>query len=176
MIASTGPENLVDGAVPTVEGASIAVISYKLPTRQTRQETLSLSNDLTEIPRVIVAFESFCSRHGIAEAAVQGVNVALDEILTNVVSYAFQDGAAHEICVELDAHEQRLVINVKDDGRPFDPLKTATPDLSGKIEDRAVGGLGIHFVRSIMDDVRYRRVDGWNVISLEKATTLGTQK
>jgi anti-sigma regulatory factor (Ser/Thr protein kinase) len=171
MIASTDPKSLIDGAASTVNHAAIAVISYKMPTRQARHETLSLSNDLSEIPQVIVAFEEFCSRQGIAEGAVQGVNVALDEILTNVVSYAFKDGAAHEICVDLQADDQRLTIDVKDDGRPFNPLKAAAPELSGGIDHRVVGGLGVHFVRSILDEVRYRRVDGWNVLTLEKATT-----
>jgi anti-sigma regulatory factor (Ser/Thr protein kinase) len=164
------PQSLIHAARATIGDATIAIVSYKLPTRRSRHETLSLSNDLTDIPRVIVAFEEFCARQAIAETAIHGVNVALDEVLTNVISYAFDDGGAHEIYIELQANDQRLVVEIKDNGRPFNPLQTAAPELSGSIEDRAVGGLGIHFVRSILDDVGYRRVDGWNVMTLEKAT------
>lgn len=168
--ADGDPQSLVHQAATAAGAAAVVLISYKRPTRAAQHETLSLANDLADIPRVIVAFEEFCSRQGIAPTAVEGINVALDEVLTNVVSYAFEDGAAHEIYVELQAKDQRLVIDVKDDGRPFDPLQAAPAALSDDIDDRPIGGLGIHFVRSIMDDVRYRRVDGWNIMTLEKAT------
>lgn len=169
------PQHLIQNAGTALGNAAIAVISYKLPTRLSQHETISLSNDLADIPRVIVAFEQFCARQGIAESTVQGVNVALDEILTNVVSYAFEDSTAHEIYVELKANGQRLVVDVKDDGRPFDPLQAPAPELAGGIDDRIVGGLGIHFVRSILDDVSYRRVGGWNIMTLEKTTAAEPQ-
>jgi anti-sigma regulatory factor (Ser/Thr protein kinase) len=165
------PQALARDAAASADQAAVVLLSYKLPTRRAQHETLSLANDLADIPRVIVAFEEFCGRHGIAETAVAGINVALDEVLTNVVSYAFEDGAAHEIYVELQAQDRRLVIDVKDDGRPFDPLQALAPALSDDIEDRPIGGLGIHFVRSIVDDVRYRRADGWNIMTLEKTIT-----
>jgi anti-sigma regulatory factor (Ser/Thr protein kinase) len=94
-------------------------------------------------------------------------------VLTNVVNYAYRDGAAHEIHVDLDASSGRLVIEVKDDGRPFNPLTISEPDVSADIEERTVGGLGIHFVRLIVDDLSYRRINGWNVLRLEKKTTDG---
>ena len=163
------PQDLVRDALANAAQASVILLSYKLPTRRGRHETLRLANDLADIPRVMVAFEEFCNRQGIADAAVPGVNVALDEVLTNVVSYAFEDGAAHEIYIELEAQDQRLIIDVKDDGRPFDPLSAAGPELSDDIDERPIGGLGIHFVRSILDKVSYRRSDGWNVMTMEKA-------
>lgn len=153
----------------TIGSAALVLLSFADSKRPVGQEALSVSNDLGDIPRVVLAFEEFCSRHGLEDAITQGANIALDEILTNVVKYAFTDGEPHEIYVELRAQKDKLIIQVKDDGTPFDPMQVSAPELSDDIVDRQVGGLGIYLTRRIMDGVRYRRVRGWNVTTLEKA-------
>lgn len=94
------------------------------------------------------------------------VNLALEELVLNVMNYGHDDGL-HEIDIKLVSEENSLTIEIVDDGRPFDPLNDAPiPDVNAELEDRTIGGLGIHFVRKMMDDVRYRREEGKNHLTL----------
>ena len=83
-------------------------------------------------------------------------------MLTNAISYAFADGRRHEIEVRIEIRGGRLTATVSDDGVPFDPLSQPPPDIHAPVEDRKVGGLGIHLLRSLVHDVQYRRADGRN--------------
>ncbi len=87
-----------------------------------------------------------------------------------MISYAFRDGARHIIDVEISFAGNCLSIEIRDDGSPFDPLKIPPPDLTSELAEREVGGLGIHFVRTVADEVGYRREEGWNILRLVKRT------
>lgn len=163
-----GLDRMVRPAVERAGSGSVAALLYKSHARAARSSTFVVPNDPGTIPDVLAQFEAFCARHAIAEDDVQGLDVAIDEILSNVVAYAFKDGNAHEIFVTTTAEAQRLVIEISDDGAPFDPLSLPPPDLSDDIESRQVGGLGMHFVRCLLDDVGYQRLNGWNVLTLQK--------
>src|SRR4029077_18861751 len=84
-------------------------------------------------------------------------SLALDETLTNAVSYAFSEGGRHSIAVRIEHRDGYLTAIVSDDGAPFDPLSQAAPDVHAPIEQRKIGGLGIHLVRTLMETVEYRR-------------------
>lgn len=128
-----------------------------------------LKNDLTEIPRLAGLIEAFGDRHGLPDAVVFNLNLCLDELITNIVSYGYDDDASHVIAVKLTFAGERLVVEVTDDGRPFDPLsEVAPPDLDSDLDQREAGGLGVHFVRTLMDDVRYRRDGAFNRLTLSK--------
>ncbi|MGL4463042.1 MAG: ATP-binding protein [Planctomycetia bacterium] len=92
--------------------------------------------------------------------------LALDEVFTNIVHYAYCDADDHVVVVGVERLADRVVVTVEDDGRPFDPLRHPAPDLGRPLEERPIGGLGIHFMRSVMDRVTYRRRDGRNVLRL----------
>ncbi|MEO5373215.1 MAG: ATP-binding protein [Alphaproteobacteria bacterium] len=128
----------------------------------------ALRNELAEIPRLLEAVEDFCAREGVPPAMVFSVTLALDEIVTNVVSYGFDDGDAHVIRVSLSLGDGLLTTEVEDDGRPFDPLQRPDPDVSANLDDRTVGGLGIFLVKRMMDDVRYVRAEGRNHLVMVK--------
>src|SRR5690606_12668811 len=120
------------------------------------------------IPGLLREVEDFLQRH--APGEMPGVDVALDELLTNTISYGFADGRLHEILVELAFEDGVLTVELRDDGIPFDPLDIPTPDLSDDLDGRGIGGLGMHFVREVMDEITYRRANGWNVLTLTKRT------
>ena len=106
---------------------------------------------------------------GLGGKLVFTLNLALDELVTNVVSYGYDEPAGdRDITVALAVGDGRLTATLEDDGRPFDPLAKAPPDIDSSLEDRRIGGLGVHFVRTMMDDVQYRRVDGRNRLTLVK--------
>lgn len=130
---------------------------------------LRLANDLAEIPRLAEAVEAFFEEHGLPPKLAFNFNLALDELLTNVISYAFEPGTAHEIAVRLAVAGGQVTAELEDDGPAFDPLTQApAPVLDGDLDDRPVGGLGIHFVKTMMDSVRYERRDGRNRLTLSK--------
>ena len=96
------------------------------------------------------------------------MNLALDEVVTNVIRYAHDDGRQHPIVVRLALEQGVLTAQVEDDGRAFNPLDAPVPDIGAGIDDRPIGGLGIHLVRSVMTSVEYRREDGRNVLTMKK--------
>ncbi len=133
------------------------------------QGTIVLPNQLTELEHVAREVEAFGEAHGIAAELIFKVTVALDEILTNVISYAYPQGGEHVITVRLAVQAAELVIEVEDDGRPFNPLTVAPPDLEQLPEQRPIGGLGVHLVRKMMDRLEYRREQNKNFLVMIKA-------
>jgi len=129
---------------------------------------LRLSNHLPELDRLAEAVEAFGERHDFPRKMIYQIRLVLDELLTNVISYGFSDDKNHEIVVEIRLADSRLLFRIEDDAAPFDPLRADTPDLTSTVEDRAIGGLGIHLVRKLMDIVRYEHRDGKNRLFLEK--------
>ena len=129
--------------------------------------SLELKNDLAELSRLVETIEAFGADHGLPPDAVMQLNVALEEIVTNIIEYGF-DGGGHTIRIQFSMRGERLTVTVADDGRAFDPLARADPDVAAALEDRPIGGLGIHLVKTMMDDVEYARVDGHNVLTLIK--------
>src|SRR4051794_9450263 len=116
---------------------------------------IELKNDLAELERLAAALAEFGNRHALPARLVSELNLALEEIITNIISYGFEDSAAHTIRIELQLTDRLLTTRVEDDGRPFDPLDAGEPDVSAALEDRPVGGLGILLVRKLMDHVVY---------------------
>ena len=127
---------------------------------------LKVETKQDELDRVSTAIEDFGLEADWPLDLVFKVNLALEEIVINVMNYGHDDGL-HEIEISLIADENALTIEIVDDGRPFDPLNDAPkPNVNTELEDRNIGGLGIHLVRKMMDDVRYRREKGKNHMTL----------
>ena len=101
----------------------------------------------------------------------------MEEIVTNIVKYAHGDDRPHEIAVSISLVAGQAVLCIEDDGRPFNPLAAPPPDTEGPIQQRPVGGLGIHLVREMSESIGYRRIEGKNrlevQISLQEARGQG---
>lgn len=162
-----GLGGLVEPVLSEAGGGCIAALLFHGPSPADDRATFVLANDAAAIPVFLRDVENFLSARGILDLTI-GVDVVLDELLTNTISYAFADGRMHEIVATLALDGADLVMELRDDGTPFDPLDIPEPDLAASIEDRKLGGLGMHFVRTVMDDVAYRRCGGWNVLTLRK--------
>lgn len=133
------------------------------------QLQIVVRNELAELERVSHEVEAFGAAHGFAHKVIFQLNLALDEILTNVISYAFTDGAAHDIVLRLAVSAGEITVEVEDDGQAFNPLDVAPPALDAPLVERSVGGLGLHLVRQVVDRLAYRREEGKNVLVLKKA-------
>ena len=130
--------------------------------------SVTLVNDRSEVERLSRLVETFGEVEGLPPDSIFNVNLGLDEVITNIIRYAHDDGRQHPIVVRL-AHEPGvLTAEVEDDGRAFNPLEAPIPDLNASIDERPIGGLGIHLVRSMMNSVEYRREDGRNVFIMRK--------
>ncbi len=105
------------------------------------------------------------SEGNIAEACFPKIELLVEEVLTNVFNYAYTDGRGEaELACGLEG--DMLCLQVADHGSPFNPLESAPPNLSDDIDERTVGGLGIFFVREMVDDIAYERREGRNVLTL----------
>lgn len=131
-----------------------------------------IRNRREEFARIVDAVDRFAAEHHLAPDIVGDIQVALDEVLTNIVDYGYTDDAEHEIRVCLRRDEDVLEATVEDDGVPFNPLESAEPDTRAPLHERRIGGIGLHFVRNLMIEVSYKRVGGYNRLVLRK--TLGT--
>ena len=127
--------------------------------------TVVLGNDRGDIPQVAGAVERLMARTGVGRRAGYAVSLAVDELLTNVVSYGYLEGAPGRIEVAVVVGESQVTLTLVDDGRPHDPFSTPPPPLTEQLETRPVGGLGIHLVREVMDEVRYRREGDRNIVT-----------
>lgn len=125
------------------------------------------------VARVNAAFAEFADAHGVPIAVRRSLQVVLDDLLTNTVTYGFKGRAGGEVSVEAELHPDRVSVTLTDDGRPFDPFAVAAPDTTLSIELRRIGGLGIHLVRKMMDEISYERRGDHNVVVLVKRLTGG---
>jgi len=129
----------------------------------------TMTNQLTAIPDLQMAFEQYITQWERARPLMPTINMALDDLLNNVVQYAFpNDPGEHRIEVEGEVRDGYVVLTITDDGIPFNPLMVAPPDLSLLLHEREIGGLGIHLVRSMFDVVTYYRAVGHNVLTVKK--------
>lgn len=129
---------------------------------------LVLKNDLAELATLATELEAFGERERISPEAIQQLNIALDELVTNTINYAFDEGGEHAISIDLECGENSVVATVTDDGRPFDPFAVEEPDIDLPLEERQVGGLGVFLVRKLMDEFTYARDEGRNRVWLRK--------
>jgi anti-sigma regulatory factor (Ser/Thr protein kinase) len=129
---------------------------------------MQIANDMSELARVAASVESFAAHHNLSNGVVVALNVSLDEILNNIISYAYEDAGHHDIMVRLELRHETIEVVVEDDGKPFDPLAVSTPRPRS---ETAVGGVGLHFVRNLMDQLEYAHRDGINRLRLVKKLT-----
>jgi len=128
-----------------------------------------LPNQMTAIPTLQTAFEHYVKQWERVKPLIPTLNMALDEVLSNVIQYAFpNDPAEHYIEVEGEVRDEWVVLTIKDDGIPFNPLTVEPPDLSRPLHECEIGGLGIHLVKSMFDDMCYHRTVRHNVLTIKK--------
>jgi anti-sigma regulatory factor (Ser/Thr protein kinase) len=129
---------------------------------------MTIGADRREIARVNAAFAEFADAHALPASVRRSMHVVLDELLSNTIGYGFAGRENGEVTVEAVLRTDRLCVTLTDDGRPFDPLGMAAPDTALPVEQRRIGGLGIHLVRRMMDEVSYHRRADRNVVILSK--------
>jgi anti-sigma regulatory factor (Ser/Thr protein kinase) len=131
--------------------------------------TVELRNDLHEVKRLHETVAAFMAEHRLDQEMLFAFDLALEEVVVNVIHYAYEDASAHTIQVRLRCEPDAIVAEVEDDGRPYDPLQRSRPaDLDRPLHERRVGGLGVHCVRELMDGLDYQRDGGRNRFVMKK--------
>ncbi|MCP4370097.1 MAG: ATP-binding protein [Deltaproteobacteria bacterium] len=133
--------------------------------------SIKLKNRLDELDKIKAAVSEISASTDCTRRDSKEINLILEEIFTNVVNYGFDDDKEHDINLSLSCDECILLIRIEDDGKPFDFTATADPDTKCPVENRCIGGLGIHFVKHFMDDCKYYRNKGKNIVVLKKDMT-----
>jgi len=154
------------GGAPQSDDITALTLKYLLTAGETTSETIivELKNNLREIERLARIADDFERRHQLSAETSHNVKVALDEILTNIISYAYDDTREHIIVIRLSLDQEKLTVEVEDDGRPFNPLNVPEPDTKELLEERPIGGLGIYLVRKLIDELEYRRQNDRNIL------------
>jgi anti-anti-sigma factor len=137
----------------------------------TRSVDLRIHNDLAEIGMVRDALDNLGRELGISTRVVTQLQVAADEVLSNVVKYSWDDQERHQFLVRITARPNRLDLEIFDDGRRFDPT---SPNLAAGSRSPRLGGLGIRLIKKLVDQFTYERIDGRNHTTLSKTCEVGT--
>jgi serine/threonine-protein kinase RsbW len=137
---------------------------------------MTIGPDRGGVARVTAAFAEFAAAHALPAHVRRSVGVALDELLNNTVAYGFAGRERGEVTIEVELRTDRVSVTLTDDGRAFDPFGVAAPaapDQVLPVEERPLGGLGLHLVRRMMDEISYDRRADRNVVVLAKRLASG---
>jgi anti-sigma regulatory factor (Ser/Thr protein kinase) len=129
---------------------------------------ITIVNRRAEFARVTSLVDQLGVEHRLPREVIADVCIALDEILTNITDYAYIDDAEHEIHIRFEVLDNVLEAVIEDGGASFNPLAIPVPDVGTPLRARRVGGVGIHFVRNLMDEVAYDRIGDRNRLVLRK--------
>ena len=129
---------------------------------------LLLLNRPSDIPLLHEQLDALALEAGIAPEILHKIQLAVEEYLTNVFKYAFEEPSDHPVKVRLRLDNSELSLEFEDEGRPFNLLEHPAPDLTLPPDQRPIGGLGIHMIRQSMDRVEYRRVGAKNIVAMSK--------
>ena len=159
------------GEAPQSDDITVLALLYFGTTKKMGEELeIKLNNKVSELERFNQTLTEFGQHHGLAPRLVHDLNLALEEILTNIISYGYTDNREHEIKVRLSVQPGEVKAEVEDDGQPFNPLEAPEPNTAKSLEERTIGGLGIHLVRKLMDSLEYKRQGERNLLTMKKKT------
>ena len=134
-----------------------------------RDYCFELKSKLSELKTLCSHLEDCGDMMELPKKCLFEINLGLDELFTNIISHGFEDGSEHQIKFTLAKDEETLVVQVEDDGKPFNPLDVEGPKVCRDLDSVHIGGLGIHLIKNMMDDIDYQRTEGKNRLILKKS-------
>jgi len=135
---------------------------------QSHKYSFELKSDLSKLETLCQHLNKFGQITGLSEACITDINICLDELFTNTISYGFEDDLERIIRFTINLDNKVLTLNIEDEGIPFNPLEKKDPEIPADLIDVRIGGLGIHIVRKLMDDISYKREQGKNKLTMKK--------
>ncbi|MBS0286053.1 MAG: ATP-binding protein [Proteobacteria bacterium] len=130
--------------------------------------TLHFANSAEEAPRIARRVEYYLHDRQISDSIINKLLLCVDELITNIIAHAYNDDQEHAVLLECRILDGKIELELRDDGVPFDPTKQNRPNTKLGVDDRDIGGLGIHLVMTLMDKVEYTREGDYNVLKVTK--------
>lgn len=132
------------------------------------EKSIILANELSEISKLSEFIEEIGNQFALTPDVIFNLNLVLEEAVVNIISYAYPKEDHEKIYLSARMNEDSIILVLTDTGKEFDPTTAPETDVTLAADDREIGGLGIFLIRQIMNEVRYERIDGKNVLTLEK--------
>ena len=132
------------------------------------EKSIVLANEISEICKLNDFIEDIGQEFDIAPDVLFNINLVLEEAIVNIINYAYRKENHEFIYLSACMHEGAIVLVLTDTGKAFDPTAAPDADISLSADERQIGGLGIFLIRQIMNEVKYERIDGKNILTLEK--------
>ena len=132
------------------------------------EKSIILTNDISEVSKLNEFVEEIGNEFSLSPEVIFNVNLVLEEAVVNVINYAYPKEKHESIYLSARLHEGSIVLVLTDTGMEFDPTMVPEADITLSADERQIGGLGIFLIRQIMNEVKYERIDGKNILTLEK--------
>ena len=132
------------------------------------EKSIILANDISEITRLYQFIEEIGNDFSLSPDIVFNLNLVLEEAVVNVINYAYPKEEHQYIYLSATMKDESIVLVLTDTGKEFDPTAAPEADITLSADERQIGGLGIFLIRQIMNEVKYERIEGKNVLTLEK--------
>ena len=132
------------------------------------EKSIILANDISEITRLYEFIEEIGNDFSLSPDIVFNLNLVLEEAVVNVINYAYPKEEHQYIYLSATMKDGSIVLVLTDTGKEFDPTAAPEADITLSADERQIGGLGIFLIRQIMNEVKYERIEGKNVLTLEK--------
>ena len=131
-------------------------------------KTVQINNQRNQIDTVRKLFDDYSKENKLTEKTSHDIQMALDELLTNIVSYGYEDTDEHWIDVHFGVDDGVLKVEIVDDSKPYNILERDDPDISLSMEDKPIGGLGVFLIKKLMSNVDYYTKEGKNHLVMTK--------
>ena len=158
--------HLFAGEAP--QSDDLTLLAVRFAPENLIREQITLRNEVSEVTRLSAFIKDFFGKIEIDRKVAAGLRLALEEVVVNVIDYAYPEGEAGDVLVMADTNRQEIRFTIVDSGYPFDPTSVLEPDTTLDAQKRPIGGLGILLSRKLTDSISYTRRDGKNVLSLTK--------
>ena len=130
--------------------------------------SFKLKSNLSELNALFKNMEIFCVRLGLSNRCKCEMDLVLEELFTNIISYGYTDEDEHWIEITISIKDNMITLRIEDDGIPFNPVELEDPDLDSPMEERGIGGLGVHLTKHFTEDIVYERRGNKNILTLRK--------
>ncbi|MBR5600886.1 MAG: ATP-binding protein [Bacteroidaceae bacterium] len=132
------------------------------------EKSIILANDISEIARLNEFVEEIGNEFSLSPEVVFNLTLVLEEAVVNIINYAYPKEDHESIYLSAKLHNDSIMLVLTDTGKEFDPTMAPEADITLSADERPIGGLGIFLIRQIMNEVKYERIEGKNVLTLEK--------
>jgi len=131
-------------------------------------KNITLENKISSLNEIASFVEHFGAENNLSQKDIFELNLILDELITNIISYGYSDNEVHTIEISVKIENCNLLIKIIDDGKEFNPIERENADISVELTDRKIGGLGIYLVKQKVDSITYQRNFNKNVLTILK--------